>query len=123
MDFLRFGPKQSDTGEPRKAKATKSARSVPAAKAAEAAEKRATPGAGPRTKQGSTATRKPAQLDSRQSTLTVSGYRKSSRLANSDRPIRQYSESSPQSEQDRVVVSAYPPVDKKQLYVSRGPMN
>ncbi len=98
--------------ETQKTKAIRPPRSEPQAKAGQAAERRFAT-AGPRTKATSAEVKKPAQSDSRQSTLT--SFRQSSRVANSDRPVRRYNETSPQAEEDRAVVSVPRPVDKKEL--------
>jgi hypothetical protein len=104
---------RNNTGrETQKSKATRPSRPEAQTKAWQAAERRFVTAAGSRTN-ASAAVRKPAQLDSRQSTLT--SFRQSSRVANSDRPVRRYNESSPQAEEDRAVVSVPPPIDKKEL--------
>ncbi|CAK9784915.1 unnamed protein product [Cutaneotrichosporon oleaginosum] len=99
----------------RKSKAL-SERPAARVKAAQAAERRlAESGIAIHAKRATAAVTKTVQ-DSRQSTLKLQPSRKSSRLAASGTRDRRYHETSPHPEQDRILASDSPPVDKKQLY-------
>ncbi|BEI96124.1 hypothetical protein CcaverHIS631_0110730 [Cutaneotrichosporon cavernicola] len=109
IDFLHHG--DSDM---RQTKETP-AQSSPMVKAADAAMRRQGVLSTGRPKPVGAVVKTTAQMDSRQTTLKLQGTRKSSRLANSDRPTNRYNESSPTPEQDGAVVSVPPPVDKKEF--------
>ncbi|BEJ17385.1 hypothetical protein CspHIS471_0607860 [Cutaneotrichosporon sp. HIS471] len=110
IDFLPHG-----NSDMRQTKET-SAQSAPMVKAADAAMRRQGMLSTGRPKPVGAVVKKPAQVDSRQTTLKLQGTRKSSRLANSDRPANRYNESSPTPEQDGVVtIPVPPPVDKKEF--------